>query len=118
MMLICEKKSYKKEIVVISLILVLPFSLRTAVSLLNYGYYGVRIVNDRTDGFYSKIAEDLNAISQTRDGVYLDKHNWVFEPNSLKDIIQKLKLLKYINLEIKEISGTVSHEFFARLFKK
>ena len=66
-MLICEKKSYKKEIVVISLILVLPFSLRTAVSLLNYGYYGVRIVNDRTDGFYSKVAGDLNVITPNAD---------------------------------------------------
>ena len=64
------------------------------------------------------LEDALNAISQTREGVYLDIHNWVFEPNSFKDIIQKLKLLKYINLEIKEISATVGHEFFALLYKK
>jgi len=64
------------------------------------------------------LEDALNAISQTREGVYLDIHNWVFEPKSFKDIIHKLKLLKYINLEIKEISGTVGHEFFVTLFKK
>jgi 2-polyprenyl-3-methyl-5-hydroxy-6-metoxy-1,4-benzoquinol methylase len=64
------------------------------------------------------LEDALHAISQTREGVYLDIHNWVFEPNSFNDIIQKLKLLKYINLEIKEISATVGHEFFVTLFKK
>lgn len=59
----------------------------------------------------------LNAISQTRKGVYLDIHNWVFEPDTFKDIIKNLRLLKYIDLEIKQISETVGHEFFVVLDK-
>lgn len=62
-----EKNNYKKEIVVILLILAIPFSLRTAVALANYLYYGAPIVNDRTDGFYAKVAADLHLITPNSD---------------------------------------------------
>jgi len=63
------------------------------------------------------LEEAKSAILQTRNGVYLDIHNWVFEPITFKDIISKLKILNYIDLEIKQISETMGHEFFASLQK-
>jgi len=61
-LIIRANNNYKKKIAAVLLILAMPILCRAAVTLSNYIYYGAPVVNDRTDGFYAKVAGDLNAI--------------------------------------------------------
>jgi len=62
--------------------------------------------------------EALEAISATKNGHYLDIHNWVFTPESFLQIIKDLKTLNYISLYISISLETIGHEFFVILQKQ
>ena len=66
-MIIWEKSDRLKKLAVISIIIFIPCLIRGVVAITNYTYYGAAIVNDRTDGFYAKVAGDLNLIAPNAD---------------------------------------------------
>jgi hypothetical protein len=61
--------------------------------------------------------EAKKAIRETKQGKYLDIHNWVFEPHSFTKIFESISLLNYTSLKITRIIPTVGHEFFVFLKK-
>jgi 2-polyprenyl-3-methyl-5-hydroxy-6-metoxy-1,4-benzoquinol methylase len=76
--------------------------------------------NSDFSGEYTQIhslEEAVDAIKKTQNGVYLDIHNWVFTPNSFRNIISDLKRLHYFNLCEHKFIETIGHEFFAFLKK-
>jgi hypothetical protein len=66
-MIIWEKSDRLNKLAVISIIFFIPLLIRGAVAITNYTYYGAAIVNDRADGFYAKVAGDLNLIAPNVD---------------------------------------------------
>jgi hypothetical protein len=66
-LIIRANNNYKIKFATILLILAMPILLRAAVTLSNYIYYGAPVVNDRTDGFYAKVAGDLNIMTPNAD---------------------------------------------------
>jgi len=63
------------------------------------------------------LIEAQNAIFQTRQGKYLDIHNWVFTLDSFVKIIDDLNKLGYTSLTTTYKADTIGHEFFAFLAK-
>ena len=74
-MTIRENKNWLNQISVILLILVIPLLFRGAVALTNYKVYGEPIINDRSGGFYTKVAADLNLIKPINDEETLYRSN-------------------------------------------
>lgn len=64
------------------------------------------------------LSEALEAITATKNGHYLDIHNWVFTPESFLQIIKNLQTLKYISFYISISVETIGHEFFVILKKE
>jgi hypothetical protein len=62
MAILDKKNDNKKKVIVLLVIVVIPLALKLTVALINNIKYGVPIVNDRTEGFYAKVAADLNII--------------------------------------------------------
>jgi SAM-dependent methyltransferase len=52
------------------------------------------------------------------DGAYLDVHCWIFTPSSFRLILNDLRWLGVINMEIDSVTGPNENEFYARLVKR
>lgn len=58
-----KKKQQLAKVLIVLTIIAIPFSAKYSVAIVNYIKYEGLIANDRTDGFYAKVAGDLNLIS-------------------------------------------------------
>jgi hypothetical protein len=63
------------------------------------------------------LSETLEAIKATKNGHYLDIHNWVFTQQSFMQVIMNLRTLKYTSLFVSSSFETIGHEFFIVLKK-
>ncbi len=52
------------------------------------------------------------------DGAYLDVHCWIFTPSSFRLILNDLRWLGVINMEIDSVTGPNENEFYARLVRR
>jgi hypothetical protein len=68
-----QAKQKKIKVVIVLIIIAIPFFAKKSVAIVNYIKYGDLIANDRTDGFYAKVAGDLNLISPNTDDEKLYK---------------------------------------------
>lgn len=61
--------------------------------------------------------EALAAMARTREGHYYDLHEWVFTPDSFRDIVRDLRDLGLIKLEERSFHPSRGHEFFVTLHR-
>ena len=62
--------------------------------------------------------EAISAIGKTKNGVYLDIHNWVFTPSTFREMLLDLQSLGFIKLVETMFLDTIGHEFFVFLKKR
>lgn len=87
------------------------------VSKLNGNIAWDKTTTGKIDNVHST-QDALNAIESTRQGVYLDIHNWVFTPDSFLRLLHQLNQLNYTRLVLKSYHDTIGCEFYVILSKK